>query len=248
MSAQPLRIVQLYPAEMNIYGDHGNAAVLVHRGGLYGFEVSLRPYEPGDDRSVLESADLLLGGGGQDSGQVPVAEDLRQVGSLLRDRAEAGVPMLMVCGMYQLFGHEFRTNEGAVLAGIGLFDAVTVGGPKRLIGNTVIDTEWGRVVGYENHSGLTTLGAAQQPFGRVVSGAGNNGTDGAEGARTNAVIGTYLHGPVLPKNPALADALLLAAAQLRCDLTELQPVDPSRLAHLDTLATQARTVAASRPR
>ena len=249
---RPLRIVQLYPAEMNIYGDHGNADVLVRRAGWYGFEAQLLAYEPGDDRSVLETADLMLGGGGQDSGQGQVVDDLMAAGACLRERATAGVPMLLVCGTYQLFGNEFVPAKGAVMPGIGVFDARTVAGPKRLIGNVVIDVpELGRIVGYENHSGLTMLNAGQAPLGRMVIGAGNNGTDGAEGARSNNVIGTYLHGPVLPKNPVLSDELLRLAVRLRYGDDALAPADreaADEVARIDALAAQARTVAAGRPR
>ncbi|MCL1841155.1 MAG: glutamine amidotransferase [Propionibacteriaceae bacterium] len=252
MSARGLRVVQLYPAEMNIYGDQGNALVLARRAGLYGFDVSVEAYEPGGDRRVLETADVMLGGGGQDSGQGQVVDDLMAVGPVLRERAAAGVPMLLVCGLYQLFGHEFRTGAGDVLAGIGVFDATTVAGTKRLIGNVVIDVPGlGHVVGYENHSGLTTLNAGQQPLGRVVAGDGNNGRDGGEGARVGNVVGTYLHGPVLPKNPALADQLLRGAAGLRYGdevLTTADAAMAAELSRLDAVAERARAVAAGRPR
>ncbi|MCL2316771.1 MAG: glutamine amidotransferase [Actinomycetia bacterium] len=259
-----IEIVQLYPAEMNIYGDHGNAQVLRARAELYGIEVVTRSYEVGCDASMLEGADLLLGGGGQDAGQAGVADDLGRVAACLRERAEAGVPMLMVCGMYQLFGRWFKTVEGAELGGIGVFDATTTGGTSRLIGNAVVDTDWGRLVGYENHSGLTSLGAGQAGFGRVVQGAGNNGRDGVEGARAGNVIGTYLHGPLLPKNPRLADALLRVAVargssgrsnvqltSLDDDAPVLAPRDDAAagvLARWDDLAARAGAAAAARPR
>jgi len=251
MTARPLRLVQLYPTEMNIYGDHGNRAVLLRRMALYGFSSEFSGFEPGDDGGVLAAADLVLGGGGQDSGQVRVAADLRRVGAVLRERAEAGVPMLLVCGLYQLFGHGFRPLEGEPLDGIGVFDAQTVAGPHRLIGNTTTTTDLGQLVGYENHSGLTTLNAGQAPLGRVMAGAGNNGTDGTEGARTRNAMGTYLHGPVLPKNPALADELLRLAARVRHGIEVLTTPDAAsavELARLDDLAARARTAALARPR
>jgi CobQ-like glutamine amidotransferase family enzyme len=251
MSARKLRLVQLYPAQMNIYGDHGNQQVLAKRAELYGFEVTTSAFSIGDDTTALEEADLILGGGGQDSGQLQVADDLRRVGTCLCERTASKVPMLMVCGLYQLFGRSFVTSDGTRLEGIGVFDIRTVGGRTRLIGNAVITTAWGRMTGYENHSGRTTLAASQTPLGRVVSGAGNNGQDGLEGARTLNVIGTYLHGPILPKNPALADDLLRLAVTNRYGDEALTPADAAAattLTLLDALAAQASAVAASRPR
>ena len=251
MSARELRLVHLYPGEMNIYGDHGNRQVLVRRAELRGFEVATSAFERGDDIAALAEADLVLGGGGQDAHQVAVAGDLVRAGGLIRELAQDGVPMLVVCGLYQLFGRSFRTVEGVQLDGIGVFAAATVGGPRRLIGNAAVDSPWGRLRGYENHSGLTTLDVGQAPLGQVVVGEGNNGTDGTEGARSDNVIGTYLHGPVLPLNPALADELLrLAVAHRYGDevLTTPDADSAAQLARLDDLAERARIAVAARPR
>jgi len=246
-----LRLVHLYPAEMNIYGDHGNRHVLVRRAELYGFEVVTSAFAPGDDVGLLAEADLVLGGGGQDSHQVEVAGDLARAGALLRELAEGDVPMLVVCGLYQLFGRSFCTAEGVGLDGVGVFGAATVGGARRLIGNAAVETQWGRLQGYENHGGLTTLDAGQAPLGRVLVGSGNNGTDGTEGARSGNVIGTYLHGPVLPLNPGLADQLLRwAVARHYGDevLTARDAEAAAQLARLDRLAERARAAVAARPR
>jgi CobQ-like glutamine amidotransferase family enzyme len=183
-----------------------------------------------------------VGGGGQDSGQFRVQEDLQRIAPELRSMAADGVPMLAICGLYQLFGHEFRTGAGETLPGIGILDLTTVGGPTRLIGNIVLESpEFGTVVGYENHSGITRLGPGQAPLGTVRKGAGNNGEDGTEGARVHHVVASYLHGSMLPKNPAVADHLIRAAVERRFGAFDAEPLD-------DTLAEHAREVARSRPR
>ncbi|MGM0930654.1 MAG: type 1 glutamine amidotransferase [Actinomycetota bacterium] len=240
MDAPVIDLLQLYPRDMNIYGDWGNVLVLRKRLALRGYDVRLHEYNPGD--TFPEQVDLIVGGGGQDSGQNKIQADLLAQGGRLRDLADDGLPMLAVCGLYQLFGHRFTTHTGEVITGIGLLDAETIGGPTRLIGNTVLDSdEFGTIIGYENHSGLTTLGAGVQPFGRVTKGDGNNGTDGTEGARYRNVIATYLHGSLLPKNPAVADFLIQHAAERRYGSFNDVPLDIPHEA-------EARTDAAARPR
>jgi CobQ-like glutamine amidotransferase family enzyme len=235
-----VHLVQLYPRDMNIYGDWGNTLTLKRRLEKYGYAVRLSDHNPGDP--FPPDADLLVGGGGQDSGQFRVQEDLQRIAPELRAMAADGVPMLAICGLYQLFGHEFRTGAGETLPGIGILDLTTVGGPTRLIGNIVLESpEFGTVVGYENHSGVTRLGPDQTPLGRVVKGAGNNGEDGTEGARVHHVVGSYLHGSMLPKNPAVADHLIRAAVERRLGAFDAAPLD-------DTLAQRAREVAQARPR
>lgn len=209
----PLRIVQLYPEQMNIYGDAGNVLTLVRRAQWHGYDPEVIDHHPG--APFPENPDLLIGGGGQDSGQGLVADDLRALGDQIHELADAGLPMLMVCGLYQLFGHFFETATGDRMNGIGVFDATTHGGPRRLVGNVRAKSQFGEVFGYENHSGLTVLGDGQRAFGEIVLGAGNNGRDRTEGAIYKNVYGTYLHGSVLPKNPRFADALLEAAAVRR---------------------------------
>lgn len=191
--------------------------------------------------SVLaQDAHLVLGGGGQDSGQARVEEDLARNADTLRALAADGVPMLMICGMYQLFGNAFVTVDGARLPGLGILDVTTRGNAKRMIGPVVLETAYGDVVGYENHSGSTELGAGQQPFGRVRSGHGNNGQDRTEGAVTGHVFGSYLHGPILPANPAFADALIGYAVQRATG----RPFEPGPVD--DSLANQARIRQVSR--
>ncbi len=252
MSKKSLKTLQLYPREMNIYGDHGNAQVLKKRAELYGFDVEILAHEVGDDaRKTLQTADLILGGGGQDSGQSSILADLQKNGKILRQMAADGLPMLVICGLYQLFGRNFRTQNGDEMAGISIFDAETIAGDKRLIGNIILQTDFGEVIGYENHSGLTTLQNGQTAFGEVIKGAGNNGRDQTEGARNFNVLGSYLHGPVLPKNPLFADELIRLAAERKFEQKSLKPRDENAAAELkklDILATKAREVAMKRPR
>ncbi|PZU50513.1 MAG: cobalamin biosynthesis protein CobB [Arsenicicoccus sp.] len=206
-----VHVVHLYPREMSIYGDLGNTRCLAARLRWHGYTPVVHDHHPGAPWPAR--ADIILGGGGQDSGQVRVTEDLAQHADRLRELAADGLPMLMICGMYQLFGEAFITVEGQRLPGLGILDVTTRGNATRMIGPVVLDTDFGSVVGYENHSGSTVLGEGQQPFGTVRHGQGNNGSDGHEGARTGNVVGSYLHGPILPANPALADGLLEVAAR-----------------------------------
>jgi CobQ-like glutamine amidotransferase family enzyme len=149
--------------------------------------------------------------------------------------------MLAVCGGYQLLGHEYRPHDAEPQAGIGLFDAVSVAGPERFIGNVVVDSQWGELVGFENHSGLTTLGSGVEPMGRVRIGRGNNGRDGTEGARYKQAVGCYLHGSLLPKNPVLADWLIARALERRHGRVDLPPL-------LDTIEHTAHISAVERAR
>jgi CobQ-like glutamine amidotransferase family enzyme len=229
----PLRIWHLYSREMNIYGDRGNVIALTQRARWRGIEVEVRMPELGE-RIDAELVDLVFAGGGQDDHQVSVSKDLAGPnGRALRELAEDDTPMLLVCGTYQLFGHYFRTGAGDELAGIGLLDAHTVAGKRRMIGDTLIETELdgatpGRsLVGFENHSGQTFLGSGCRRLGRVAVGGGNNGRDGGEGAVYRQVHGTYLHGPILPKNPFLTDRLIAAALHRRGWRGELSPLDDS---------------------
>lgn len=234
MSAAKGRIVlvHLYPREMSIYGDLGNTRALAARIRRHGYDCLVHDHHPG--MPLPEQAHLFMGGGGQDSGQSRVQQDLGQIGDRLRALAAGGTPMVMICGMFQMFGHAFITAEGRQIPGLGILDVTTRGQSTRMIGGIVLDTPLGRVVGFENHSGATLLGSSQEPFGRVVIGHGNNGSDGTEGARTGNVIGSYLHGPMLPANPAVADALIAAAAELATG----RPFEPAVID--DSLAEQAR--------
>jgi CobQ-like glutamine amidotransferase family enzyme len=224
-----LDLWHLYPQDMNIYGDRGNVIALAQRARWRGIEVELHACDVGD-RIDAERCDLVFAGGGQDDQQFAVARDLAGPnGAALREIAEADVPMLLVCGTYQLFGHYFKTGGGAEIKGIGVLDLHTVAGRRRMIGDQVVtcrlDEDRARtLVGFENHSGQTYLGGGCRPLGRVGSG-GNNGGDGQEGAVYRQVHGTYLHGPVLPKNPWLADRLIAAALRRRGAAEPLPPLD-----------------------
>jgi CobQ-like glutamine amidotransferase family enzyme len=221
-----LTITHLYPVEMSIYGDRGNVLTLSKRMEWRGIEPRVVEVGVGDAFDPT-ATDILFAGGGQDRGQVAVGLDLQARAEALHEAAEAGAVMLVVCGTYQLFARRFETMEGHDIQGIGLFKADTIGSTQRLIGNITIETEWGQLVGFENHSGQTTLDPGQPPLGTVVKGYGNNATDRVEGAIYNQVHGTYMHGPILPRNPAFADHLILMAARRRYGVEHLAPLDDS---------------------
>ncbi|KRE38067.1 cobalamin biosynthesis protein CobB [Janibacter sp. Soil728] len=227
-----IHLVHLYPREMSIYGDLGNTRCLAARIRRHGYVPVVHQHHPG--QPFPEQAHLVVGGGGQDSGQSKVEDDLERIADRLRGLAADGSAMLMICGMYQLFGKAFVTVEGKTLPGLGILDVTTRGNEQRMIGPVVLSTDHGDVVGYENHSGSTLLGAGQAPFGTVRHGQGNNGSDGTEGAVTDHVIGSYLHGPVLPANPLLADALIGWAAEQATGGFEPGDLD-------DEVARQAQT-------
>ena len=235
-----LTLVHLYPREMNIYGDTGNVVVLRRRLEWRHLPVEVVPVSVGDP--LPNDADILLGGGGQDAAQGEIGANFAARAAQLRAMADDGVVMLAICGSYQMLGHEFITHDGIRIAGTGVLDVVTRGQAERLIGNNYVDTpDAGRLVGYENHSGLTELGAGVRPLGRTQSGRGNNGRDATEGAVRDNIIGTYLHGPVLAKSARFADDLIRRALARRGEPTELEPLD-------DTLADHAAQVAVGRPR
>ena len=213
--ARTIDVVSLYPKDMNIYGDSGNVLTIRRRLELYGYEPVVHQYNQGDDWP--DQVDLILGGGGQDTGQKKIIDDFFKRADLLRSLAADGTPMLMICGLYQLFGEYFETVDGSRLDGIGVIGAYTVGQEVRMIGNlTEHSTDFGDIIGYENHSGQTFLREGVQPLGTVdADSTGNNGEDHTEGARVNNVIGTYMHGSLLPKNPAIADFLIRTAAERR---------------------------------
>ncbi len=232
-----VHLVHLYPKEMSIYGDLGNTRCLAARLRWHGYTPVVHEHHPGS--AWPDQVHLVLGGGGQDSGQVRVQEDLDVHADRLRELALDDLPMLMICGMYQLFGKAFITVEGQRLPGLGILDVTTRGNAKRMIGPVVLETDVGTVVGYENHSGSTVLGQGQAPFGRVLHGSGNNAKDSTEGARCQEVVGSYLHGPILPANPVLADALIATAARRATGDFAPGEVD-------DTIAARAHEVQVSR--
>jgi lipid II isoglutaminyl synthase (glutamine-hydrolysing) len=240
-----LTIGWLYANKMNIYGDRGNVLALAQRARWRGIEPAV--VEIGIGEPVPPEVDVFFFGGGQDQEQIAVSRDLQGAkGEAIKTAIEGGTAALAVCGGYQLLGHEYRPHDAAPLPGIGLFDLVTVAGPERFIGNVIVDSEFGELVGFENHSGLTTLGPGVRPLGKVRVGRGNNGTDGHEGAIYKNAIGCYLHGALLPKNPALTDWLIRAGLSRRAPRSGPVALPPlmdefERRAHVSAVQRAVRT-------
>lgn len=234
-----LHIVHLYPKEMNIYGDTGNTLIIRRRAEWRDIDVKVSLVGIGD--KIPDDADIIVGGGGQDAGQDKIQDDLESKSEILHKMAQDGVVMFMVCGLYQLFGRSFTLLDGQVIKGIGIFPLVTVAGTTRFIGNTLYSTAFGELVGYENHSGITTLDDTSQALSAVIKGAGNNGQDKTEGCIINNVFGTYSHGPAFSKNPHLADELLRRALDRKYPGTKLTALD-------DSLEHTAYAYAIKRPR
>lgn len=216
-----VRVLHIYDRYLNIYADRGNMLLLRQRGAWRGIDVTVSGLEPGE-RFEPGDFDLLYVGGGQDRDQAMIAERLSDdLGPAIRAAAEEGTAVLAVCGGYQLLGRSYLDTNDVLQPGVGLFDITTEAGATRLIGNVAISCELpaigGRagitttVSGFENHAGRTTLAGDARAFGKVLYGAGNDGTSGEEGVRLHHAVGTYLHGPLLPRNPELADWLLAAA-------------------------------------
>ena len=216
-----LRVCSLYPELMNIYADRGNIQLLRARCEWRGIDFELAGATIGEAVDP-DAHDFFYMGGGQDRDQALCAQDMVATKKdALHDAAGRGAVVLAVCGGYQLLGHEYEM-EGERLPGVGLVDLRTVREPgPRLIGNCAIEASLGTgprvIAGFENHGGRTYLGADEQPLGRVLKGFGNNGRDGFEGVRRGNVIGTYLHGPLLPKNAWLADRLIELALDTRLE-------------------------------
>jgi len=213
-----LTICHLYPYSMNIYGDTGNIKTLEYRLKQRGIGVRILRPDVGD--KISHEVDIIFAGGGQDSGQSHVKLDLLKRKKELRAMQASGVISLTICGTYQLFGHRFITHSGEDIEGIGIFDLITKGSDERMIGNIVVESPFGTLVGFENHSGKTFLEPGQQALGKVLKGAGNNGQSDDEGAVIGNAFGTYLHGPILPKNPQFADELIIRALQRKYGYTE----------------------------
>lgn len=219
-----LHICHLYPDVLNLYGDRGNVLCMKKRLEWRGIGCTVTELPIGEHRP-LGKFDVFFIGGGQDFEQSLLLDDLRSgKGADIKAAVEDGKTFLCVCGGYQLMGHSYETHEGERFKFLGALDLITVGRKERMIGNFAFQTEYGSVVGFENHSGRTTLGPDLAPLGKVIVGYGNNGTDGTEGAHYKNVFGTYSHGPVLPKNPNLCDAILLSALQRKYGGVELAPL------------------------
>jgi lipid II isoglutaminyl synthase (glutamine-hydrolysing) len=236
----------LYPDYLNIYADRGNIAVLARRAAWRGHELEVRaisvgePVQPGVH-------DLLYVGGGQDREQALVAEDLVAKADGVRAAVDGGAAVLAVCGGYQLLGRSYRDFHGADLPGIGIFPPDTVAGATRMIGDVLLECELDpgvvhTLAGFENHAGRTHLDSGAEALGRVVAGFGNDGESGFEGCRIGRAVGTYLHGPLLPRNPWFADWVLAQALAHR--LGEAPALEPLP----DELESEAHAVSAERAR
>jgi CobQ-like glutamine amidotransferase family enzyme len=242
-----IRVGHLYPEYLNIYADRGNIAVLARRAALRGHHLDVDAIGLG--RELKSGAhDLLYVGGGQDREQALIAPDLAGKGEAIRDAVAEGAALLAVCGGYQLLGRGYRGRDGSLMPGAGLFPHETVAGDTRMIGDVLLECELEpgerrTLAGFENHAGRTLLDPGAVPLGRVVHGFGNDGRSGFEGCRVGRALGTYLHGPLLPRNPWLADWLIAQA------LAHASGAAPPRLSALrDDLADEAHRVAAGRAR
>lgn len=237
---KPLTIVHLFPELLNLYGDGGNVIALTRRLQWRGLPVEVR--EVGmDDAMDFSQADIVFIGGGADREQMIVKDAMVARKSELSAYVADGGVLLAVCGGYQFLGHSYAMDD-VVVEGLGVIDMETVRGEGRLIGNAVIQSDIcdAPIVGFENHGGRTTLGSDAKPLGRVLGKTfGNNGEDGFEGVHQGNLIGTYLHGPLLPKNPQVADYLIARAFDRRGDALELVPLD-------DAVELEANRVMAKR--
>jgi CobQ-like glutamine amidotransferase family enzyme len=240
-----LRVGHLYPDYLNIYADRGNIAVLARRAAWRGLDLEVTPIGLGESVRPGEH-DLLYIGGGQDREQALIALDIAAKSRSLAEAVADGAVVLAVCGGYQLLGRFYRDRYGSELPGAGVLPLHTVAGERRMIGDVLLECELEpgqrrTLAGFENHAGRTVLEDRAEPLGRVVSGFGNDGVSGFEGCRVGRAIGTYLHGPLLPRNPWLADWLLANAAAHRTGAAPpvFEPLD-------DALEAEAHSVAAAR--
>ena len=241
-----IAVAHLYPDYLNIYADRGNIAVLERRAAWRGHELEVRALEPGDALQAGEH-DLYYIGGGQDREQELIAPALAAMGDALKAAVAGGAAALAVCGGYQLLGRFYRDRHGVELPGAGLFPLHTVAGDRRMIGDVLLECELEpgesrTLAGFENHAGRTCLDNGAEPLGRVLAGFGNDGESGYEGCRAGRAIGTYLHGPLLPRNPWLADWLLAQAIAHRTgEVPVFEPLE-------DDLEAEAHEVSAERAR
>jgi lipid II isoglutaminyl synthase (glutamine-hydrolysing) len=236
-----IRVGHLYPDYLNIYADRGNIAVLTERARAREHELEVRAI--GMHEPVPGDVDLFYVGGGQDREQALVAHDLAGKADALRAAVQEDAAFLAVCGGYQLLGRFYRNVAGDELPGIGILPLQTVAGMRRMIGDVLLDCGWAgeTLAGFENHAGRTVLDEGADPLGRVIDGFGNDGASGYEGCRYRRAYGTYLHGPLLPRNPWFADRVLADALAHAGGPTELEPLD-------DDLEAEAHAVSAGRAR
>ncbi len=229
-----IRIAHLYPDMLNLYGDRGNIIALTERMKARGIDVQTDSVTMGKSFNS-DNYDILFIGGGQDFEQDVLLDDLKKGKDAEINKAiHNGTVMLAICGGYQMLGRYYKTYDGKMLEYMGALDFYTEGKEERMIGNYAYKTKEGiEVVGFENHSGRTYLGKSVEPLGKMIKGFGNNGEDGTEGVRFKNTFGTYSHGPVLPKNPQLADLLISKALENKYGKSELSALD-------DTLEAKAR--------
>jgi lipid II isoglutaminyl synthase (glutamine-hydrolysing) len=224
-----LRIAHLYPDLLRTYGDRGNLLALARRTEWRRFTVAIEPIGRGD--RMASRPDIVLIGGGTDRVQEAIGEDLLSRRDALADAVAEGTVVLGICGGYQLLGHRYVDAEGAEIPGLGLLDVETHAGTPRIIGRVQAEGSlWGHpfeLFGFENHGGRTVLGEAATALASVPKKQGNNGDDGTEGAVQGSIVGTYLHGPVLPANPELADAILQRALERVTGGGPLEALDDS---------------------
>ncbi|WP_367270221.1 type 1 glutamine amidotransferase [uncultured Eubacterium sp.] len=205
-----VKIVHLYPEEMNLYGDRGNVICLKKRLEARNYKVDVINVGLGER---IPDFDILFIGGGQDKEMSIVRRDVRRKAEELTYYIHSGKTILAICGGYQLLGEYYKTSSSQVIELSGALPFFTEGAKQRMIGNIVFESPFGKIVGFENHSGKTYVANELRPLGRVISGYGNNGEDGSEGVLYKNTFGTYAHGAVLPKNPLLADEIIKRALQ-----------------------------------
>ena len=238
-----LAIAHLYPDLLRTYGDRGNVLTLARRAEWRGFGVEIREVRRGEPLGA--GAGIVVIGGGTDRAQEALGRDLPLQRDALVETVEAGGVVAGICGGYQFLGHEYLAADGSRIPGLGILDVTTRNGRGRIIGRVrataLVGHEPFELYGFENHGGRTVLGPNAKPLARVTMGGGNNGRDHTEGAIQGRVLGTYLHGPVLPSNPQLADHLLELALERTLQGAPLQPLD-------DDLENRARAEARTRRR
>lgn len=219
-----LKIGHLYPDLLNLYGDRGNIQCLRKRCEWRGIEAEVQEYQL-EDQIDFKDLDIVLLGGGSDREQMIVCSELKKIQKDFKSYVEDGGSVIAVCGGYQLLGHYYDTEEGRI-EGLSLVDLYTIQGSPRLISNIVIENEIFSlpVVGFENHGGRTYIGK-NKPLGKVRFGYGNNGEDHEEGVLYKNVVGTYLHGPLLPKNPHISDYLIGNALERKYGVSQLEPLE-----------------------
>jgi CobQ-like glutamine amidotransferase family enzyme len=242
-----IRLGHLYPEYLNIYADRGNIAVLDRRAAARGHELVVDSVTVGTTLAP-GAHDLVYVGGGQDREQAMIAPDLASRRDEVHAAVDGGTALLAVCGGYQLLGRGYRGRDGSWMEGVGLFPHETVAGETRMIGDVLLESALPEapartIAGFENHAGRTLLDTGASPLGRVVAGYGNDGSSGFEGCRLERALGTYLHGPLLPRNPWLAD-LLLSWAVAHATGAQPEPLPPLD----DALEDAAHAVAAARAR